>query len=133
MNDSHDYDDIPGTYVFNFERSCMGYHLNMFCMTLLKPENRQEFLANEKAYLNKFPMTEPQRQAVIDRNWIKMIHLGGNIYYTSKIGSTDGKSFQYIAANMCGMTQEAYAEMMISGGRSIEGNRTLSDWKGKSE
>ena len=126
MREPREYDDIPGTYVFDFERSHEGYHLNMFCMSLLKPENREEFLADEEAYLKKYPMTPEQRQSVLDRDWLGMIKLGGNIYYTSKIGATLGRSFQYIAGEMCGMSQEDYAKMMIAGGRSPEGNRSKS-------
>ncbi len=127
MRKPRKYDDIPGTYVFDFERSHRGYHLNMFCMSLLKENNRKEFLADEMAYLKKYPMTDEQRQAVLDRDWLGMIKLGGNIYYTSKIGATLGHSFQYIAGEMCGMKQEDYAQMMINGGRAPEGNRSISE------
>jgi protocatechuate 4,5-dioxygenase alpha chain len=121
-----DFDDIPGTYVFNSRRSRAGYHLNMFCMSLLRPENRDAFRADEEAYLKQYPMTAAQRQAVLDRDWLGMIKLGGNIYYTSKIGATDGKSFQYIAGKMSGISTDEYRDMMIGGGRSIEGNRSKS-------
>lgn len=125
--DKPDFDDIPGTYLFNSERCRAGYHLNMFCMSLLKPENRQAFLADEEAYLGRFPMTEEQRHTVLERDWLGMIKAGGNIYYTSKLGATDGKTFQYIAGKMSGLSSEKYREMMIGGGRSIEGNRSKSD------
>ena len=126
MRQPRDYDDIPGTYVFDFNRSHQGYHLNMFCMSLLKPDNSEAFLSDEEGYLKKFPMTTEQRQSVLDRDWLGMIKLGGNIYYTSKIGATLGRSFQYIAGEMCGMSQEEYAKMMIGGGRNPEGNRSKS-------
>jgi protocatechuate 4,5-dioxygenase, alpha chain len=126
MRKPRDYDDIPGTYVFDYGRSHQGYHLNMFCMSLLKPENRKAFLEDETGYLKKFPMTEEQRQSVLRRDWLGMVKLGGNIYYTSKLGATLGKSFQYIAAEMSGVTQQEYADMMLKGGRSPEGNRSLS-------
>ena len=58
-----------------------------------------------------------------------MLELGGNIYYTSKLGATDGLSFQNLAALMTGSTQEQYAEMMLAGGRSPDGNRSKSEWK----
>jgi protocatechuate 4,5-dioxygenase, alpha chain len=124
-----DYDDIPGTYVFDADRSRQGYHLNMFCMSLMTPEARAEFRADEPKYLDKFPMTPAQRQAILDREWNEMLRLGGNIYYTSKLGACDGLSFQQLAAKMTGSTQQEYAEMMIRGGRSVEGNRSKSDVK----
>jgi len=126
MKKARDYDDIPGTYVFDYEQSHKGYHLNMCCMSLLKPENRKAFLEDEEAYLKRYPMTSEQRQSVLDRDWLGMVKLGGNIYYTSKIGATLGKSFQYIAAEMSGVTQDEYAKMMLAGGRKIEGNRSKS-------
>ena len=123
-----EFEDIPGTFVFDADRSRRGYQLNMFCMSLMKPENREAFRADESAYLAKYPMTPEQRQAVLDRDWNKMLELGGNIYFTSKIAANDGLSFQQIAAMMTGSTQAEYAKMMLDGGRNIEGNRTKSEW-----
>ena len=125
------YDDIPGTTVFDAQRSRQGYWLNQFCMSLMKADNRAAFKADESAYLDRFPMSREQKQAVLDRDWNRMIELGGNIYFTSKIGATDGKSFQQLAAEMTGMSQQEYAEMMLHGGRPAEGNRYLSDWQGR--
>ena len=119
-----EYDDIPGTFVFDAERSRQGYHLNMFCMSLMKAENRKAFKANEAEYLNRFPMTPEQREAILKRDYNRMLELGGNIYFTAKLGATDGHSFQHMAAVMTGSTQEDYAKMMLAGGRSIEGNRS---------
>jgi protocatechuate 4,5-dioxygenase alpha chain len=128
-----DYDDIPGTFVFDAEKSRQGYHLNMFCMSLMKEGNRRAFKANEAEYLRKFPMTPEQRDAILRRDWNRMLELGGNIYFTAKLGATDGLSFQQVAAIMTGSTQQDYAEMMLKGGRSIEGNRSKSKPDGKSK
>ena len=121
------YHDIPGTTLFDAEQSRLGYHLNMFCMSLMKAENREAFKADERAYLDRYSMTEAQKQSVLARDWNGMIALGGNIYFTSKIAATDGLSFQQIAAIMSGVTQPEYAEMMLKGGRSIEGNRSKKE------
>ena len=129
----HEYDDIPGTTVFDAQRSRQGYWLNQFCMSLMKASNREAFKADEAGYLDaRFPLlTAEQKQAILDRDWNRMIELGGNIYFTAKLGATDGKSFQYLAAAMTGMSQEDYAAMMASGGRSPEGNRFTSEWEAK--
>jgi protocatechuate 4,5-dioxygenase alpha chain len=131
MHQPEPYDDIPGTQVFDAARSRQGYWLNMFCMSLMKDENRKAFKANEAKYLDQYPMSPEQRQAILKRDWNKMLELGGNIYYTSKLGATDGLSFQNLAALMTGSTQEQYANMMIAGGRSPEGNRSKSEWKNR--
>jgi protocatechuate 4,5-dioxygenase, alpha chain len=122
----HDYDDIPGTFVFDADRSRQGYHLNMFCMSLMKAENRQAFKENEEKYLDRFPLTPEQREAVLKRQYNRMLELGGNIYFTAKLGATDGHSFQHMAAVMTGSSQDDYAKMMLAGGRSVEGNRSKS-------
>ena len=122
----HEYDDIPGTYVFDAERSREGYGINMFCMSLMQEENRKAFKANEAEYLKRFNLTPEQADAILKRDYNRMLELGGNIYFTAKLGATDGHSFQHLAAVMTGNTQEDYAKMMFGGGRSVEGNRSRS-------
>ena len=124
------YTDIPGTTIFDAEQSRRGYHLNMFCMSLMKADARSRFKADECAYLEDWPMTEDQRRAVIARDYNRMIELGGNIYFLAKIFATDGRSFQYAAALMTGMSQEDYLAMMVAGGRSPDGNRYIGEKSG---
>ncbi len=121
------YLDIPGTTVFDAEQSRKGYWLNQFCMSLMKAENRERFKANQRAYVDEWPMTEEQKQAVLAFDLNRCIALGGNIYYLSKLGATHGQSFQQMAGRMTGMTEEEYRDMMIQGGRSIEGNRYIGE------
>ena len=121
------FKDIPGTTVFDATRSRQGYHLNMFCMSLMKAENRERFKADEQAYLETFPMTPEQRQAVRDRDYNRMIALGGNIYFLAKIGATDGFSFQNLASKMTGVPEDDYKAMMVAGGRPATGNRSIAD------
>ena len=117
------YKDIPGTTIFDADMARRGYFLNEFCMSLMKAENRERFKADERAYLDEWPMTEEQKQAVLDRDYNRMLALGGNIYFFAKIFSTDGQSFEQAAAAMTGMSRGEYRQMMLSGGRSPKGNR----------
>src|SRR5919197_3074432 len=121
-----DYDDIPGTFVFDAERSREGFGINMFCMSLMKDENRKAFKADEAEYLKRFKLTPAQTEAILKRDYNKMLELGGNIYFTAKLGATDGHSFQHLAALMTGSSQEDYAAMMLAGRRSVEGHSTKS-------
>jgi protocatechuate 4,5-dioxygenase alpha chain len=123
------YLDVPGTTIFDADQSRKGYWLNQFCMSLMKAENRERFKANERAYLDEWAMSEEQKQAVLDRDLNRCISLGGNIYFLAKIGATDGKSFQQMAGSMTGLSEEEYRNMMIGGGRSIEGNRYIDKEK----
>jgi protocatechuate 4,5-dioxygenase, alpha chain len=122
-----EFDDIPGTRVYTARRARQGYHLNQFAMSLMKAENRERFKKDEKAYLEEWPLTDDQKEAVLARDYNRMLDLGGNIYFLAKLFSTDGKSFQFAAGSMTGMTQEEYAAMMIGGGRSPEGNRSIKE------
>ena len=121
------YLDVPGTTIFDMEQSRKGYHLNQFCMSLMKAENRERFKANQRAYVDEWPMTEEQKQAVLTADLNRAIKAGGNIYFLAKLGATHGKSFQQMAGSMTGMTEEQYRDMMIKGGRSAEGNRVVGE------
>ena len=124
--EENEYEDIPGTFVFNADRSRQGYGINMFCMSLMKDANRKAFKANEAGYLKQYPLTPEQTDAILKRDYNRMLELGGNIYFTAKLGATDGHSFRHLAAVMTGSTQDDYAKMMLAGGRSVEGNRSKS-------
>ena len=124
MREPRDYDDIPGTYVFDGEHSRKGYDLNMFCMSLNQAENREKFREDEASYLNRYRITPEQKQAVLDRDWLELLRLGGNIYYTFKIAAYNGLTMQHVGAGMSGtgMTVEEFRQMMLDGGRSVAGN-----------
>jgi protocatechuate 4,5-dioxygenase, alpha chain len=121
------YLDVPGTTLFDMDASRKGFHLNQFCMSLMKADNRARFKADQRAYLDEWPMTEAQKKAVLDVDLNRAIALGGNIYFLAKLGATHGKSFQQMAGSMTGMTEDEYRNMMIAGGRSIEGNRVVGE------
>jgi protocatechuate 4,5-dioxygenase, alpha chain len=121
------YLDVPGTTLFDMDASRKGFHLNQFCMSLMKADNRARFKADQRAYLDEWPMTEAQKQAVLDVDLNRAIALGGNIYFLAKLGATHGKSFQQMAGSMTGMTEDEYRNMMIAGGRSIDGNRVVGE------
>ena len=129
--EARDYDDIPGTYVFDGEHSRKGYHLNMFCMSLNSQQNRDLFRHDEEAYIDRFALSEEQKNAVLERNWLEMLRIGGNIYYTFKLAIFDGLSMQDVGAMMSGadMSAEEFRQMMLDGGRPIEGNRSKKEPK----
>ncbi|MBA15296.1 MAG: protocatechuate 4,5-dioxygenase subunit alpha [Sphingomonas sp.] len=131
MSDIHAYlaefDDIPGTRVYTAKRARQGYQLNQFAMSLMKAENRERFKADEAAYLAEWPMTEDQRQAVLDRDYNRLLDLGGNIYFLAKVFSSDGLSFVQAVSTMTGMSVEDYQAMMLAGGRSPVGLRSIKD------
>ena len=128
-NQPEDYEDIPGTWVFDAQRARIGYHLNEFLYSLMKAENRAEFLADERKYLEKFAMTEEQRDAVVNRQWNRLLELGGVSYALAKLAFTDKKSYQFMASQMVGVPESEYVKMMLAGGRSPAGWRSKSEGK----
>jgi protocatechuate 4,5-dioxygenase alpha chain len=130
LPEPREYDDIPGTIVFDGRRSRRGYALNKFLMSLNQPANRDAFRADEGAYLDRFAVDGEQRDAVLRREWLRLIELGGNVYYTYKLAACDGMTFQDLAGEQTGMTAEDFAQMMAGGGRPPEGNRRRADWEG---
>jgi len=121
------FDDIPGTRIYTAKRAREGYHLNQFAMSLMKAENRDAWKADEKAYLQRWPMSEAQKEAVLARDYNRLLDLGGNIYFLAKVFSTDGLSFVQAVSTMTGMTVEEYQAMMNAGGRSPKGVRSIKD------
>jgi protocatechuate 4,5-dioxygenase alpha chain len=121
------FDDIPGTTIFTLAKAREGFWLNQFCMSLRSAENRKRFLAGEREYLDEWQMTEEQKQSVLDRDFQKMLDLGGNVYFLSKIFATDGLSYVQAVSTMTDMNVEEYKQMMLDGGRNIEG------WRSKKE
>jgi len=126
-----EYEDIPGTWVFDAQRARKGYRLNEFLYSLMKAENRKEFLANEREYTKKFAMSDEQREAILKRDWNRLLELGGVSYALAKLAFTDGKSYQFMASQMTGMGEKDYVAMMLAVGRSPDGWRSKSERKGK--
>ena len=124
------YKDIPGTTVFDSDMARKGLHANQFCMSLMKPENRTRFLADERAYLDEWPMTKEQKEAFLARDYNRLLKLGCNVYYFGKLFFTDEISFEKGASLMAGMSQEDYRAMMLAGGRSVDGNRQVEEGDG---
>ena len=122
------YLDIPGTTIFDADQARKGYHLNQFAMSLMSAENRERFRADERVYLDEWDMTEDQKQAVLDRDFNRLLELGGNIYYVAKVGASDGLSYVEIVSSMTDNDAAAHQAMMIAGGRSPDGNRYLHEW-----
>ena len=130
-NDIQNYlaelEDIPGTRVYTTARARKGYHLNQFAMSLMQEENRERWRSNERAYLDQWPMSEAQKLAVLERDYNRLLDLGGNIYFLAKIFSTDGLSFVQAVSTMTGMSVEDYQAMMNAGGRSPDGQRSIRE------
>jgi protocatechuate 4,5-dioxygenase, alpha chain len=124
-----DYDDVPGTYVLDSRQYRKGYNLNMLLMTLNKAECRAEFGVDEQAYIDKFKITPEQCEAVLNRDYLAMLKLGANVYYTFKLVSHDRQPPQVMYGKMSNpeLTFDQFQEMMLAGGRPIEGNRSKKE------
>lgn len=118
MTTSHgQFAHIPGTYVQDGRHTRRGYALNMFLMTLNTVAGREAFAADPAGRLDEFAITPGQRRAVLDRDWLGMLRLGGNVYYLLKLAAFDGISVQAMAGSMSGVSEEEFTAMMVAGGR----------------
>lgn len=122
-----EFEDIPGTRVFTAKRARQGYHMNQFAMSLMNAENRERFKADERAYMDEWPLTDEQKAALLARDYNRCLDLGGNVYFLSKLFSTDGLPFAKAVATMTDMDFDQYTQMMLAGGRSPEGNRSIKE------
>ena len=125
--DFEQFKDIPGTTIFTIEKARQGFWLNQFCMSLREEANRKRFLSAEREYLDEWQMTEEQKQAVLDRDFQKMLDFGGNVYFLSKIFASEGLSYVQAVSTMTDMNVEQYQQMMLNGGRSVEGLRSKKE------
>jgi protocatechuate 4,5-dioxygenase, alpha chain len=128
--EDRDYKDIPGTIVFDLQTCVKGYELNKFCDTLNQEEARQTYLKDEEEYMSRFPkLTEEMKDGIRRRDLNYLLDLGGNIYYLWKIAATLGLVMQQAGAmmNEPPITHAEFQQMMINGGRSIEGNRSIKE------
>ena len=118
---TREYEQIPGTIVFDGKRAAQGYRLNRMCMSLNDAENRAEFMADASIYMSRFSLSPAERRAVEERDWLGMLELGANIFYAFKIAIIDGLTMQHVAASMCQMDIDAYRAMLSEGGRKPDG------------
>ena len=123
------YLDVPGTTVFDADQARKGYWLNQFCRSLMSEANRERFRSDECSYLDEWDMSEGQKAGVLDRDFNRLLDLGGNIYFLAKIGATNGLSYVQIVSSMTENDAEGHAAMMVAGGRSPDGNRYVSEWE----
>ena len=100
---------IPGTYVFDYTRSRLGYKLNRMSYSLTDLSNRDEFRANESAYMDRFGLSDAAKDAVKRRDWLALIKdHGANIYYIYKLGAALGTGLYHMGAQMRGETYETF-------------------------
>ena len=120
-----EFENIPGTRVYTAARARKGYWINQFAMSLMKADNRERFKADEKAYMDEWKLSDEAKEALLARDYNRLLDLGGNVYFLSKLFSTDGLSFAEAVSTMTDMTFPEYREMMNKGGRSPQGNRSI--------
>lgn len=114
---SRDAPRARDTYVFDIAEGRRGAGINRLCASLKDERNRRDFLADEEAYCGRFDLTDEQRRAILDRDWVGMLDLGASIFYTFKLAQVDKRSMQYLGGVFTGMTEEEFRNLMVSGGR----------------
>jgi len=116
----HEYDDIPGTYVFDGKRANAGYALNRMAFSFNSEENRKEFAADMDAYCRKYGLTDEQREAVLNGDFLTLLHLGCNVYYLAKIAVFHGLNVQDAGAAFRGITADQFRQRLLDQSAGFE-------------
>ena len=109
--------DIPGTIIFDGDQAQKGYALNRMCFSFNNAENRAAFLKDEDAYCAKYGLNDEQREAIKNRNVLRLIECGGNVYYLAKFAGIFGLNVQDIGAQQTGTTVDAFKAKLAAAGR----------------
>jgi len=117
---THEYDRIPGTYVFNGENAHRAYALNRLLFSFNQATNRQEFAWNESDYADRFGLNAEQKAALLNRDFLKMIRLGANIYYVAKLAIPSGVSVQDAGAAFQGITTQEFKAKLAARGENLQ-------------
>ena len=104
----HDYESIPGTYVFDGKTAHPSYALNKMLFSLNIEENRKAFAEDAEAYANKYPLSDEQKSALLSGDLLGLLKLGANIYYMAKLAIPNGVSVQDVGAAFHGITTEEF-------------------------
>jgi protocatechuate 4,5-dioxygenase alpha chain len=107
---------IPGTTIFGPEEAMKGYALNRMCYSFNSADNRAAFLRDEEGYCARFGLSPAQRAAVKERNVLKMIAAGGNVYYLAKLAGIFGLDVQDLGAQQTGMSVEDFRAKLLAAG-----------------
>ncbi|MBB4302542.1 protocatechuate 4,5-dioxygenase alpha chain [Rhodobium orientis] len=113
---THNKEPIPGTVMFDGTQAMKGYALNKMCYSFNNKQNREEFLADEEAYMDKYGLNDEQKQAVRDKVVLDLIAAGGNIYYLAKFAGMYGLNVQDVGAQQTGMSVEDFKEKLRRAG-----------------
>ncbi len=116
----HAYEDIPGTYVFDGKTSHAGYALNKLLFSFNHEENRQEFDRDEEAYATKYGVTDKQKEALLNGDFLGLMRMGANIYYLAKLAVPRGVSVQDTGAAFQGITTEEFKANLAKNGEGLE-------------
>ena len=116
----HDYDNIPGTYVFDGKTSHAAYPLNKLLFSFNHEENREAFAKDPAAYADKYGLTEKQKDALVNFRFLEMLQMGANIYYLAKLAVPRGFSVQDAGAAFQGISTDEFQAKLTARGEGLE-------------
>jgi protocatechuate 4,5-dioxygenase alpha chain len=106
--------EIPGTPVFDGDAAQAGYALNAMCYSFNDEANRESFRRDEEAYMDRYGLDEPQKDAVRERDVLAMLAAGGNVYYLAKLAGIFRLNVQDLGAMQTGMSVEAFKAALLA-------------------
>ncbi|MEJ1962806.1 MAG: protocatechuate 3,4-dioxygenase [Gammaproteobacteria bacterium] len=115
----HDYDDIPGTYVFDGKHAHGAYSLNKLLFSFNSEVNRAEFDRDPAAYCDKYGVTDNYKDLVLKKDFLGMLRAGANIYYMAKMAIPRGTSVQDAGAQFQGITTKEFQAKLLAKGDGL--------------
>jgi len=98
----------PGTYLLTVSLAQQGYRLSAFCRSLMSPERRAAFKADEERAMREFGLDERERAMVRARDWLAMVRYGVNHFLVFRAAGALGVGLVGAAAQMRGETLEEF-------------------------
>ncbi len=105
---------IPGTTPFDGDMAKKGYALNKMCFSFNEKANREAFVADPEAYMEKYGLNEEQAAAIRSKQVLALLAAGGNAYYLAKFAGIFGLDMQDIGAQQTGMTKEEFRAKLVA-------------------
>ena len=104
-----DFHAIPdGTYLNSGKAAQIGLTINRFCYDLRHPGNRDDFLADRDALMDRYAIAAEDRALIAAKDWLGMVRRGANVFPLLRLAQLCGDNLTATGAQMRGETIEQY-------------------------
>jgi protocatechuate 4,5-dioxygenase alpha subunit len=98
----------PGSYLLTVSLAQQAYRLSAFCRSLMKPEVRAAFKADEEQCMREAGLNDAEIAMVRARDWLGMLRYGVNLFLVFRVAGLCGDGLAGTGAKMRGETLEEF-------------------------